>query len=122
MASYCLEPAMTCNNEQTTSRIRALNDDLRRTLNGGRIMMTRGVAALGPVIIGQLIQQLRAYDRFDEGNDPYGEHDFGAFELHGNKFFWKIDYYDPSLAFGSEDPADPTKTTRVLTLMLAEEY
>jgi hypothetical protein len=122
MASYCLEKAMTCNNEQTTSRIRALNDDLRRTLKGGRIMMTQGVEALGPGIVGQLIQQLQAYDRFDEGNDPYGEHDFGAFELDGNKFFWKIDYYDPSLAFGSEDPADPTKTTRVLTLMLVEEY
>jgi hypothetical protein len=122
MASYCLEKAMICNNEQTTSRIRALNDDLRRTLKGGRIVMTRGVEALGPVVTGQLIEQLQTYDHFDEGNDPYGEHDFGAFELDGNKFFWKIDYYDPSLAFGSEDPSDPTKTTRVLTLMLAEEY
>src|ERR1700704_3361676 len=122
MESYCLEPAMTCNNEQTTSRIRALNDDLRRTLKGGRITMTRGVDALGPVTIGQLIEQLQTYDHFDKSNDPYGEHDFGTFELDGNKFFWKIDYYDPSLRFGSEDPGDPAKTTRVLTLMLAEEY
>ena len=40
---------------------------------------------------------------------------FGAFPLH------RI-YYDPSLEAGSADPADPAKTTRVLTLMLAEEY
>ena len=59
---------------------------------------------------------------FTEDNDPHGEHDFGSFELAGRKFFWKIDYYDANMEFGSEDPADPAKTTRVLTIMLAEEY
>jgi Protein of unknown function (DUF3768) len=55
-------------------------------------------------------------------NDPYGEHDFGNFTLAGRKFFWKIDAYDANMEFGSEDPADPSQTTRVLTIMLAEEY
>ncbi|HUB63143.1 MAG TPA: DUF3768 domain-containing protein [Methylocella sp.] len=49
-------------------------------------------------------------------------HDFGSFELAGQRFFWKIDCYDKSLEFGSVDPADPENTTRVLTIMLAEEY
>jgi Protein of unknown function (DUF3768) len=89
---------------------------------GGRIMIMRGVEALGPVIVGQLIHCLQTYDHFDEGDDPYGEHDFGAFDHKGSEFFWKIDYYDLGLTFGSEDPSDPAKTTRVLTLMLAEEY
>ncbi len=31
-------------------------------------------------------------------------------------------YYDANVEFGSEDPADPTKTTRVLTIMLTSEY
>ena len=57
-----------------------------------------------------------------EDNDPHGEHDFGSFELCGRKLFWKIEYYDPDLQHGSEDPADPAKTMRVLTVMLAEEY
>ena len=113
---------MTCSLTQKTTRIRELNDALRRTLQGGRIMMTRGVEALGLMIVSQLIDHLRTYDRFEEGNDPYGEHDFGAFDHDGNKFFWKIDYYSPSLDAGSEDPSDPSKTVRVLTLLLAEEY
>ena len=33
-----------------------------------------------------------------------------------------MDYYDKELEAGSEDPADPEKTTRVLTLMLAEDW
>jgi Protein of unknown function (DUF3768) len=61
-------------------------------------------------------------DKIRELNDPHGEHDFGHFEIAGQKFFWKIDYYDAAMEFGSEDPADPTKTTRVLTIMLASEY
>jgi hypothetical protein len=113
---------MTCSSTEKTMRIRELNDALRGTLKGGRIMMTRGVESLGPLILGPLIYQLRTYDRFEEGNDPYGEHDFGSFDHGGNKFFWKIDYYAPSLDAGSEDPSDPSKTARVLTLMRADEY
>jgi Protein of unknown function (DUF3768) len=59
---------------------------------------------------------------FIEDNDPHGEHDFGSFEIEGRKLFFKIDYYDKDMRFGSEDPSDPSKTARVLTLMLAEEY
>ena len=55
-------------------------------------------------------------------HDPEGEHDFGAFEHGGARFFWKIDYYTPDMEHGSEDPADPSQTLRVLTIMLAEEY
>ncbi len=59
---------------------------------------------------------------FTPDNDPFGEHDFGAFEQNGERIVWKIDYYDLAMEFGSPDPADPYQTTRVLTIMLAGEY
>jgi Protein of unknown function (DUF3768) len=59
---------------------------------------------------------------FRTGNDPYGERDFESFMVGERKCFFKIDYYaKDDLQHGSEDPSDPTKTTRVLTLMLASE-
>ena len=50
------------------------------------------------------------------------EHDFGAIDLDGERFFFKIDYFDLTRALYSTDPADPAVTERVLTIMLASEY
>lgn len=106
----------------STARIRYLNDKFRQTLMGGRVLMTVEVKHLGASYVQQLIEQVRRYRSFDDSNDPYGEHDFGSIEFDGQHFFWKIDYYDLSLEYGSTDPANPDLTTRVLTLMLASEY
>jgi len=103
-------------------RIRTLNDAFRRNLTSGRVMITQGVADLGNERVAQVMQLVRTFDRFDPANDPHREHDFGAFELGRDRFFFKIDYYDLSLTCGSEDPSDPRETTRVLTVMLASEY
>ena len=103
-------------------QLAALNDALRQTFSGGCILTTHGVAALGEEAVQALLQQLQTYDQFNQDNDPYGEHDFGVLEYEGETLFWKIDYYDQNLEYGSEDPADPAKTCRVLTLMLASEY
>jgi Protein of unknown function (DUF3768) len=105
-----------------TQLIRELNDALRTTLLGGRVMMTSGVQALGPVAVAAALSQMRTFERFTADNDPHEEHDFGSFEVDGNQFFFKIDYYDRRMEGGSEDPGDPAMTTRVLTLMLASEY
>ena len=118
----------------TTARIRRLNDAcrywaIRLQLAGrtaaaarfGRIQITAGVAALAVDVetILRLVMNVRTFTR---GNDLYGEHDFGTLEHESSRILWKIEYYAPDLCHGSEDPADPDKTMRVLTIMLAEEY
>jgi len=115
---------MSLTDNQTRERIRDLNDAFRKALDPalGSVMLTAGVDALPRDVRAMAIQKVAAFDNFAVGNDPHGEHDFGSFDLAADTFFWKIDYYDPTLESGSEDPADPTKTTRVLTLMLAAEY
>jgi len=120
----CVEEHMSLTDKQTRERIRDLNDALRKTLDPklGKIMLTPGITALPSDIRALAIRTVATFDAFSADNDPHGEHDFGNFDLAGHKFFFKLDYYDPSLDGGSDDPADPAKTTRVLTLMLAEEY
>ena len=85
-------------------------------------MITRGVASLFGVDRTVLLSALAAYDRFDADNDPHGERDFGDLTLCGTDLFWKIDYYDQGLKFGSDDPADASATRRVLTVMLTSEW
>ncbi len=107
---------------ERTHRIRVLNDNFRSTFIGGRVVMSQGVAALALSAKAHVFVQVHTFADFRTDNDPHGEHDFGSFEVAGEKFFWKIDYYDVDMINGSEDPADPAKTTRVLTIMLAGEY
>ena len=103
--------------------IRRLNDSFRRSLSGGsKLLMTAGIAALPYADQAVILVKVMEHDSFPEGDDPYGEHDFGALDHAGQRIFWKIDTYDPTEEFGSEDPTDPSKTVRVLTVMLADEY
>jgi hypothetical protein len=115
---------MSLTDKPARERFRELNDAFRKSLdpNLGKVVMTSGVNALPSDVRAMAIRNVTAFDAFSADNDPRGEHDFGAFDLAGRKFFFKLDYYDPNLEVGSDDPADPAKTTRVLTLMLAEEY
>lgn len=105
-----------------TMRIRELNDRLRTTLTGGRVMKTAGIDALPNNVQAMILDKVRTFSDFNEDNDPRGEHDYGSFDAAGDRVLWKIDYYDERLEGHSEDPADPEKTRRVLTIMLAEEY
>ena len=113
---------MTSTTESKTDRIRTLNDAFRRTFVGGAVMITAGVEAMPLDQRRSLLQKIRSFETFGEDNDPHGEHDFGAVDEAGVRCFFKIDYYDKNTEYGSPDPADPAQTTRVLTIMRADEY
>ena len=113
---------MTVLSQSNSERIRQLNDSLRQTSTGGTVVLTQGVDALSAEVKAEVLLCVRNFDRFDRDNDPHGEHDFGSFEIADQRFFFKVDYYNLEMDGGSEDPADPTKTARVLTVMKAEEY
>ena len=112
-------------------RIRELNDHVRQCITSpwlipsgvpAKIFKTSGIDALPIDEQLTILTAVRDFNDFTEDNDPHGEHDFGSLEHNGQKIFWKIDYYALDMMHGSENPADPSQTVCVLTIMLAEEY
>ena len=107
---------------QQRELIQLQNDQFRITLTGGEVYMTSGVQGRGGLFFQACLDAVRTFAEFDADNDPYGEHDFGVLQIEGQKVYWKIDAYDRERCYGSEDSADPELTTRILTLLLPEEY
>jgi len=105
-----------------TAIIRSLNDKFRQSFTGGMVMITSGTEALPDDTKLAVMKAVQSFDDFNPNNDPYGEHDFGSFDLMAEKFFWKIDCYDVDMLGHSPDATDPKITRRVLTIMKAEEY
>jgi hypothetical protein len=102
-----------------TIRIRSLNDELRQNLAGGVAVMTPGIAALGEEAVNRIVKTIAVFDDFCHANDPHEEHDFGSFEAEGHTIFFKIDLYEePDVKSENGEPV----ITRVLTIMLADEY
>lgn len=116
------ESAGDTNISDMKALIRALNDKLRTTCEGGIILMTEGITSLEPEMLNQCMMKIQGEQVFNEDNDPYGEHDFGSVKHEDIVVFWKIDYYDLDMLHHSPDPSDEHVTKRVLTIMLASEY
>lgn len=113
-----------------SSAVAALNDALRRNFAANpmkvpgayQVLITSGVGALEANAFASLVAKVETFDAFTDDNDPHGEHDFGAIEQDGVRYFWKIDYYDLATQTASPDPSDPAVTKRLLTVMRADEY
>lgn len=103
--------------------IATLNDNFRKSFIGGQVLLTAGIAAMSSEDKSNIVSLVQNFDNFTPDNDPYGEHDFFSIDYKCNKIFTKIDYYDRfNTHFASENPADISKTLRILIILLAEEY
>jgi hypothetical protein len=97
--------------------MRALNDALRQTFTGGRVVVSPGVLSLPPQANAEVLERVRGFSAFDAENAPH--HDFGRFEFAGVTYCFEVDYARETNV--SNDAID-TKATRVLTIMRADEY
>ena len=113
---------MSDRSQGKSARIRQLNDQLRCKTLGGRIVITRGIEALGSRAAANVLAAVARFDNFTEDNDPWGEHDCAVLTVDGRRIIFKIDYFDRDLRWHSPDASEPAVTVRVLTVMLAEEY
>lgn len=105
-----------------TDKIRQLNDACRASFIGCQIVLTLGIRVKSEKDVADILERVRTFKDFNKGIDPYFEHDLIVFSYNGEKIYAKIDYYDQNYRYMSENPADPTITNRVLTIMTAEEY
>jgi hypothetical protein len=111
-----------------SEQIARLNDQLRaQNSQVGAIHFSRSVGLLPPQQQQQLLQLLKEFNSFSPDNDPYGERDFVTLELDGERYFFKIDYFEKSAwlkgeEIGADTPEDVNTTWRVGTLMESNEY
>lgn len=105
-----------------TAKIRELNDRLRITGKGGRIVITGSLSQASQEEQIMVASKVRSFKDFNEDNDPHGEHDFGRITIGDTAYNWKIDYYDLSEERGSDRPEDPVVTVRILSIFYADDY
>src|SRR5436305_14783623 len=130
--------SVMCSPEQLDT-IRRLNDLARSQPGTASIAnVTLGFQSLPDADRFAALAAIVGFSQFTGDNDPHGEHDFGAVyrlatgtwtqerpsddKAIAETVFWKVDYYDNTLTYGSEAPWDEQQTKRVLTIMLASEY
>lgn len=103
-------------------KIGALNDAFRHTLKGGRVETSAGVDALDTYTQMCAIHLVREAKNLMGSTDPFDERDFGCFVIDTHRFIWKIEYLDTDADVESADPSNTDITTRILKIMLADEY
>lgn len=111
-------------NKRTNTQVAKQNDLMRNTMiqcKSFKVVMTQGVAESDQR--EAIITAVRQYEftKNDLGNNPYGENDFASFVVAGQKYYFKFDYYAPSMDYGA-DVYNDDEVVRVLTIMRSDEY
>lgn len=103
----------------TAKQIAAENDALRKAIitPTGRVMFSSMVAYSDD--FPAILEAFKSFDNFTKDNDPYKEHDCAVFEVNGDQYLFKVDYWDQDLKYGVDQYMD--EAYRIITLMHVSE-
>jgi hypothetical protein len=90
--------------------------------NGGNVMFTRAVAALGHEVQQEIIEALGRYDDRDANSDPGGEHEFRMITVQGHQILFTIDYFDRKLFRDPRATLDTKDVHRTVNVMLVNGH
>lgn len=90
------------------------NDLARTTFIGCRVVVSEALSQSPKK--GDVLTAVREFNDFTPANDPHKEHDCAFFEVYGERFFFKFDYYDDNYEYYQENG------NRVLTIGFARDY
>lgn len=102
------------------------NDEFRFAIEAhtglpGHVVLSSGILDRGVVFTRLVTLAVTIFDDFGRGNDPYPERDFGILDVEGVAVCWRIDLFAPDLVHAPSDRTDPSRTVRVLRIMLDGE-
>jgi Protein of unknown function (DUF3768) len=109
------EPAGQLELEPAAKReaICRLNDRLRTTGQGGRVVLTAGVAALSRTHIAAILRAVATFDEFRRRQRSAWRARLRVPHDRRPRIIWKIDYHDLGLNWHSLDPAVTTRGWRI---------
>ena len=115
---------------ENTRQLQIQNDHFRVTVltgctTGGKAFTTRAFSLQPKALRIEVMDSVCNFSNWttEPAELDYEEHDYGSLACQGNNYFFKIDYYsDETCHWASDDPTNPTKTFRILTIGLQADY